>query len=783
MIHCFGKKYQHSGISFVQDYEETKVSQEIQIYYLILGTAEVKVNDRLMEMKKDDLLLYNFEEEKYFKKNEDTTFVVRISLENELFYDNSNLFQPTFKCNSILDVKEEYLSFDKIKRSLNRLIEEAIKNHLENPFKVFEAAFSFLNYLIEIFLEDIKSKQDTQIQKYLTFIQENVRTDISLSKMANHFYINPSYLSRYFKKHQGIGFQEYLITYRLYLSEKELIYTDKNISSIALEVGFKNLNIFTKHFKNKYHFLPKEYREKKTRLSQERILENEQELQFLSNWLEKEMGNSEYSGETIDFSKKHKIFSLSKQLLNIGSASDLLHSDYRKQIRFLKKEINFTYGRIWNLFVEEMNVDIHRIKDINFDRIDSILDFLLEIEIVPFFELGYKIRRIYKNVNKSETRHLSLPSYDIVCEDWIELLTLFMKHVRKRYGIKEISAWKFELTRDGKDIDEYMIQYKATYKVLKNIDRKITIGGAGFKYNFDQISFQDELKIFEKEKLEFDFLSVMSYPYERKEKGQRYSKRINNPNFLREMIENIYSIKNKSNYSSLPLYLTEWGNTISNRNKINDTVYKGAHTIKSIIDIIDKVELIGYWLSSDLYSSFVDSKELLNGGNGILNKNGIPKASFFAIKFLSQLSTGILFYNHSFLVSKPNESKIEILIHNAKELNYRYFLTDENEITYSEIEEMFVEKEKCRVLIDLVNLPFQKYQMKISTINSQYGNLLKLWEQIGFGSELSREQINYLARLTTANLYFSSGNTKDLEISQILEANEFSLIEIELEDI
>ncbi|KAB5845939.1 hypothetical protein GA654_09350, partial [Bifidobacterium adolescentis] len=336
------------------------------------------------------------------------------------------------------------------------------------------------------------------------------------------------------------------------------------------------VNVFRKHFKTKHGISPKEFREKNGQFAHQREHLSEEEFTFLENWLRssrKEIPNQNYY--EIDYRQNEKKQTLPAHLINLGSAADLLQSDYRKQIRFLKKELDFQYGRIWNIFVEEMNVDVTRIKDVNFDRIDSILDFLLELEIKPFFELSYKIRRIYKNVKLSETPLLSKPSYEIVNDDWKNLLSVFIEHAERRYGHKEISQWHFELTRDEKDLDVYIAQYQTTYKILRNNNKKIKVGGAGFKYNFDQIPFEEELAYFEKKQLKFDFLSFMSFPYERTDQSQRHSKRVTDPNFLKNMLAAIHATKRETCYCEVPIYLTEWGNTISSRNRTNDTVYRG----------------------------------------------------------------------------------------------------------------------------------------------------------------------------------------------------------------
>lgn len=77
-----------------------------------------------------------------------------------------------------------------------------------------------------------------------------------------------------------------------------------------------------------------------------------------------------------------------------------------------------THGRLWNLFVEEMNINLTLTDNINFDRIDSVLDFLVENEIIPFIELSHKVKRIHKNVDNAVTVVKSILAYSDIALEW-----------------------------------------------------------------------------------------------------------------------------------------------------------------------------------------------------------------------------------------------------------------------------------------------------------------------------------------------------------------------------
>lgn len=93
------------------------------------------------------------------------------------------------------------------------------------------------------------------------FIKDNISDpNLSLSHVAKHFYLNPSYLSRTFKKETGITFIEYLTNKRM---EKAIsLLKDKSMKSfeIANAVGISDPNYFSSCFKKYTGLNVSEYR-------------------------------------------------------------------------------------------------------------------------------------------------------------------------------------------------------------------------------------------------------------------------------------------------------------------------------------------------------------------------------------------------------------------------------------------------------------------------------------------------------------------------------------------
>ena len=94
------------------------------------------------------------------------------------------------------------------------------------------------------------------------YIRENYKDDISLSSAADKANISSVYLSRLFKKEEGINFLDYLNQCRIEEAKKLLKDVQYNILDVADETGFKNTRYFSKIFKKNVGITPSEYRKR-----------------------------------------------------------------------------------------------------------------------------------------------------------------------------------------------------------------------------------------------------------------------------------------------------------------------------------------------------------------------------------------------------------------------------------------------------------------------------------------------------------------------------------------
>lgn len=97
-------------------------------------------------------------------------------------------------------------------------------------------------------------------QQMLQYLDLHFREKISLALIAEHFNMNPDYISSYFKKKSGMNLTAYINSKRIAEAKKLLHSTDLSISAISELVGFNDYRYFNKTFRNYLHITPSQYR-------------------------------------------------------------------------------------------------------------------------------------------------------------------------------------------------------------------------------------------------------------------------------------------------------------------------------------------------------------------------------------------------------------------------------------------------------------------------------------------------------------------------------------------
>ena len=98
------------------------------------------------------------------------------------------------------------------------------------------------------------------IDPALEYMQQHFCEQITLSDVANHIYINPTYLSRIIKQETGMGFTELITKMRIEAAKRMLRDPSYKINEISEKIGYVNPRSFTSIFKKYTGYTPYSFR-------------------------------------------------------------------------------------------------------------------------------------------------------------------------------------------------------------------------------------------------------------------------------------------------------------------------------------------------------------------------------------------------------------------------------------------------------------------------------------------------------------------------------------------
>ena len=99
------------------------------------------------------------------------------------------------------------------------------------------------------------------IRRTLRYIQENYQNDLNLAEIARSIGVNPSYLSRSFKKSCGVGMTQDINSVRIDKAKEIMsMHPNTRLSDVAKLVGYADQNYFSSNFSKLTGRSPSEYR-------------------------------------------------------------------------------------------------------------------------------------------------------------------------------------------------------------------------------------------------------------------------------------------------------------------------------------------------------------------------------------------------------------------------------------------------------------------------------------------------------------------------------------------
>jgi len=329
----------------------------------------------------------------------------------------------------------------------------------------------------------------------------------------------------------------------------------------------------------------------------------------------------------------------------------LLRNDNLAQLRTAHDELGFQYIRFHGIFADDMAAyrELNGKPVYDFDRIDAVYDAILHLGMKPFVEISFMPKDLatsdrtifYWKANGSPPK-----DYD----KWADLITAFISHLEARYGQLEVSRWRFEVWNEPNldgfwtagDQPAYFRLYDATARAIKAVDPALKVGGpatAGAAWVPEFIGHAQASAV------PVDFITTHTYGVEGgflDENGEGDNRLSTKPGSISDDVRKVRDQVVASPMPRLPVYWTEWSSSYNPRDPIHDAYLSAAFVLEKLKQTEGAAQSMSYWTYTDLFEEAGPPPASFHGGFGLINREGIRKAAFFAYKYLNELGAQTL---------------------------------------------------------------------------------------------------------------------------------------------
>ena len=239
---------------------------EHEFFYLDSGSATLGLRNNEYELSAGSVVFIEACTDHYIrrKENDENFHYYAMVFDNSILGDGQDPISSTFdsiRIKTFLNIPENITSNLK-----NAAILEKDKS-FGSKLTLKTVLLEFLSYILQTNQYQkvstlFKNSQHSvsAVDSAISYIKEHYRENIDIRDIFNGTNYSKSHFSRLFKETAGKSLTEYINSYRVEKACLDMIYTDKNITEVAMENGFNNVQYFSRVFKQIMNCTPRHYK-------------------------------------------------------------------------------------------------------------------------------------------------------------------------------------------------------------------------------------------------------------------------------------------------------------------------------------------------------------------------------------------------------------------------------------------------------------------------------------------------------------------------------------------
>jgi len=235
--------------------------ESIELVYNLNSNITYHVGSATYDLQPDELLLINSYAPHRLDTVSNNGYYVLILIDYQFIEKwTKGKYYRDFLFNTLIAVQETK-GKQRLREIILKLIE--LNRHANdlNELKINAHALELLGVLYEYYqvTESVVLSQSSNIE-LIHYIKQNIRQELTLRQVAEHFSYNYAYLSRRFNKQMNRSFSNYINTLRIDLSMPQLMNNNYSIQAVATNVGFNSTRSYLRAFQKYYSLSPTEFR-------------------------------------------------------------------------------------------------------------------------------------------------------------------------------------------------------------------------------------------------------------------------------------------------------------------------------------------------------------------------------------------------------------------------------------------------------------------------------------------------------------------------------------------
>jgi len=452
-----------------------------------------------------------------------------------------------------------------------------------------------------------------------------------------------------------------------------------------------------------------------------------------------------------------------EQTFGSGRAVLSLREEWRDDLRTVHAATGFQSVRFHGIFHDEVGLYDPDRRVINFAQtagqegeaigkdsiynwsyIDQIYDGLLANNVRPFVELSFMPRKLALDP-KQEHAFWYKPDVTPPADyaKWDAMIQAFAKHLVERYGIEEVSTWKFEVWNEP-NLDfwmgdpkqpTYFELYDHTARALKGVSPRIQVGGPATAQAAWVTPFLEHIQ---QSGAPVDFVSTHVYGNDSAKDVFGTTENIPRDQMVYRSVKKVHDEIAASAFPKLPLIFSEYNASYANEPNITDSPYMAAWLPNTIRQCDGLISNMAMWDFSDVFEEQGVVRTPFYGGFGLMAEREIPKPIFNTYVALHKLGDQrIAVDSDSALATKTSNGLAIALWNYAPPTGEGANYTPENG---PDAKPAGPAKEFT------LKLEHTGANVEILRVDPDHGNVLKAYDTMGRPAWPSREQITALRK-------------------------------------